>query len=49
MTGFCTQLLNSNRYGDARTAYKEVQDRHVEIIKIEQTITELAQMFQDVS
>jgi outer membrane protein assembly factor BamD (BamD/ComL family) len=43
------QLLNSNRYGDARAAFKEVQDRHVEIVKIEQTITELAQMFNDVS
>jgi len=42
-------LLNSNRYGDARAAYKEVQDRHQEILKIESTITELAQMFNDMA
>lgn len=45
---FQQALLNSNRYGDARNAYREVQDRHAEIQKIEQTITELAQMFNDV-
>lgn len=45
---FQQALLNSNRYGDARAAYREVQDRHAEIQKIEQTITELAQMFNDV-
>lgn len=45
---FQQALLNSNRYGDARAAQREVQDRHAEILKIEQTMTELAQMFNDV-
>lgn len=43
-----TQLLNSNRYGDARAAYREVQERHEDIRKIEKTLTELMQMFNDV-
>ena len=43
------QLLNSNRYGAARGAFREVQERHAEIQKIERTITELAQMFQEMS
>lgn len=44
-----SQLLNSNRYGEARTAYREVQERHEDIKRIEKTITELAQLFNDVS
>jgi syntaxin 1B/2/3 len=43
------QLLSSNRYGDARGAFKEVQERHEDIKKIEKTLTELAQMFNEVS
>ena len=42
------QLMNSNRYGEARTAYREVQERHEDIKKIERTLTELAQLFNDV-
>ena len=41
--------MNSNRYGESRAAYREVQERHEDIKRIEQTLTELAQLFNDVS
>lgn len=41
--------MSSNRYGNARGAYREVQERHAEIQKIERTLTELAQMFSEMS
>lgn len=41
--------MNSNRYGESRRAYREVQERHEDIKRIEQTLTELAQLFNDVS
>jgi len=41
--------MNSNRYGESRAAYREVQERHQDIKRIEQTIAELAQLFNDVS
>lgn len=40
--------MNSNRYGAATAAYREVQERHEDIKRIERTITELAQLFNDV-
>lgn len=40
--------MNSNRYGEARSAYREVQERHEDIKRIEKTLTELAQLFNDV-
>ncbi|WRT65565.1 uncharacterized protein IL334_002510 [Kwoniella shivajii] len=46
---FSQALLNSNRYGDARNAYREVQERHAEIQKIERTLAELAQMFSEMA
>ena len=46
---FSQALMNSNRYGEARSAYREVQERHADIKKIERTLTELAQLFNDVS
>jgi len=46
---FSQALLNSNRYGESRAAYREVQERHADIQKIEQTLTELAQLFNDMS
>lgn len=46
---FSQALLNSNRYGDARAAYREVQERHEDIKRIEKTIGELAQLFNDMS
>lgn len=42
------QLMNSSRYGESRAAYKEVQERHKDIQKIERTLAELAQLFNDV-
>ncbi|GJE95194.1 t-SNARE complex subunit [Phanerochaete sordida] len=46
---FSQALLNSNRYGEAKSAYREVQERHEDIKKIEKTLTELAQLFNDMS
>ncbi|EKM55484.1 uncharacterized protein PHACADRAFT_256134 [Phanerochaete carnosa HHB-10118-sp] len=46
---FSQALLNSNRYGEAKSAYREVQERHEDIKKIERTLTELAQLFNDMS
>jgi syntaxin 1B/2/3 len=41
--------MNSNRYGESRAAYREVQERHEDIKRIETTLAELAQLFNDVS
>ncbi|KZT11242.1 t-SNARE [Laetiporus sulphureus 93-53] len=46
---FAQALSNSTRYGESRAAYREVQDRHQDILKIERTLEELAQMFNDMS
>ncbi|KAH0827070.1 t-SNARE [Lanmaoa asiatica] len=46
---FSQALMNSNRYGESRAAYREVQERHQDIQRIEQTIAELAQLFNDMS
>lgn len=46
---FSQALMNSNRYGESRAAYREVQERHQDIKRIEQTIAELAQLFNDMS
>ena len=43
------QLLSSNRHGQANSAYREVQARHEDIQRIEQTLTELAQLFNDMA
>jgi syntaxin 1B/2/3 len=43
------QLMNSNRYGESRAAYREVQERHEDIKRIESTLAELAQLFNDVT
>lgn len=40
--------MSSTRYGESRAAYREVQERHEDIRKIEHTLVELAQMFNDV-
>ena len=40
--------MNTNRYDQSRMAYREVQERHEEIQKIERTLAELAQIFNDV-
>jgi len=46
---FSQALLNSNRYGESRAAYREVQERHEDIKRIESTLAELAQLFNDMS
>ncbi|CAG8814233.1 16595_t:CDS:2, partial [Racocetra persica] len=40
-------MLNSTRYGAARDALREVQERHDDIKKIEKTIAELVNLFQE--
>jgi syntaxin 1B/2/3 len=45
---FSQALMNSNRYGESRAAYREVQERHADIQRIERTLGELAQLFNDV-
>ncbi|EGN95421.1 hypothetical protein SERLA73DRAFT_142087 [Serpula lacrymans var. lacrymans S7.3] len=46
---FAQAISSSNRYGDSRAAYREVQERHQDIRRIEQTLTELAQLFNDMA
>ncbi|KAH0583965.1 hypothetical protein H2248_009548 [Termitomyces sp. 'cryptogamus'] len=46
---FAQALTTSSRYGESRTAYREVQERQVEIKKMEETLAELAQLFNDMS
>lgn len=45
---FSEVLMQSNRQGRARAALSAVQDRHKALVKIEQQIMELSQLFQDV-
>lgn len=44
---FQQALMQSDRQGRARAALSAVQDRHKALVKIEQQMTELAQLFQD--
>jgi syntaxin 1B/2/3 len=46
---FAQSLLQSSRYGEARAALAEVQQRHDDIKKIEKTIEELANLFQEMN
>jgi len=46
---FTQSLQTSNRYGESRAAYREVQERHEDIKRIERTLSELAQLFNDMS
>jgi hypothetical protein len=39
----------NNRIGESRAAYREVQERHQDLQRIEQTIAELAQLFNDMA
>src|ERR1700761_2079880 len=41
------QLMNSNRRGQATTTLNAVRQRHQEIQRIEQTMIELGQLFED--
>jgi t-SNARE complex subunit (syntaxin) len=42
------QISSSNRYGASQQAYREVQERHQDIQRVETTLEELAQLFGDV-
>ncbi|OAQ97061.1 hypothetical protein LLEC1_01936 [Akanthomyces lecanii] len=44
---FSQALMQSDRQGRARAALSAVQDRHKALVKIEQQIVELSQLFQD--
>ena len=44
---FSQALMQSDRRGQARQALSAVQDRHTALVKIEQQMVELAQLFQD--
>ncbi|RKK71898.1 hypothetical protein BFJ69_g10542 [Fusarium oxysporum] len=44
---FSQAMMQSDRQGRARAALSAVQDRHQALIKIEQQMVELAQLFQD--
>ncbi|CAG58876.1 uncharacterized protein GVI51_E05863 [Nakaseomyces glabratus] len=44
---FSQALLNANRRGEAKTALAEVQARHQELMQLEKTMAELAQLFND--
>lgn len=44
---FSQALLNANRRGEAKTALAEVQARHQELLKLERTMAELTQLFND--
>jgi len=44
---FAQALTSSSRYGESRTAYREVQERQQDLKKMEQTLGELAQLFID--
>jgi len=46
---FQQALMSSNRYGESRAAFREAQERNEDIKRIEKTITELAQLFNDMS
>jgi syntaxin 1B/2/3 len=44
-----SQALMNSRYTESRAAYQEVQERHEDIKRIERTLAELAQLFNDMS
>lgn len=46
---FAQATLRSNRHGEAKSALREVQERHQDIKKIERTIAELAQLFTEMN
>lgn len=43
-----TWISSSDRYGESRQVYREVQECHQDIQRIEVTLAELAQLFNDV-
>ncbi|PFH50655.1 hypothetical protein AMATHDRAFT_60616 [Amanita thiersii Skay4041] len=46
---FTDALTVSTRYGESRAAYRDVQQRQQDLRKMEETLAELAQLFNDMS
>ncbi|TFK76526.1 t-SNARE [Pluteus cervinus] len=46
---FAEALSSSSQYADSRAAYKAVQERQLELQRLEQTLAELGQLFIDVA
>ncbi|KAN0076988.1 t-SNARE [Tylopilus felleus] len=46
---FLEAISSSTRYGESRQAYREAQERHQDIQRIEVTLAELAQLFNDMA
>lgn len=46
---FLQAISSSNRYGESRRVYREVQERHQDIQRIEHTLADLAQLFNDMA
>jgi len=46
---FAQALTSSTRYGESRSAYKEVQDRQQDLRRMEKTLSELAQLTNDMA
>ncbi|KND01395.1 uncharacterized protein SPPG_09095 [Spizellomyces punctatus DAOM BR117] len=46
---FAQQIMQSGQRGEARRALQDIQDRHQDIIRIEQSIIELQQLFMDMA
>lgn len=41
-------MVNNSRYAETRGAYREAQQRHEDLKRMERTLAELAQLFNDV-
>ncbi|KAI8819261.1 t-SNARE [Fimicolochytrium jonesii] len=46
---FAQQIMNSGQRGEARRALQDIQSRHADIVRIEQSIIELQQLFMDMA
>ncbi|KAF8325233.1 uncharacterized protein EI90DRAFT_3129066 [Cantharellus anzutake] len=46
---FSNAVATSNRYGESRAAYREAQDRHADIRRIERTVEELGHLFNEMA
>ncbi|KAJ3176319.1 Syntaxin-1A [Geranomyces variabilis] len=46
---FAQQMMNTGQRGEAKRALQDIQSRHADIIRIEQSIIELQQLFMDMA
>ncbi|KAI9189561.1 hypothetical protein H9P43_000994 [Blastocladiella emersonii ATCC 22665] len=46
---FADNVMQSGRYANARNALREVEDRHIALVQLNQQVEELAQLFMDVA